>query len=200
MAIAMTAGRTAAAVLVARAGANLPIGVNNSQPIHGFLRVDLGFQEHVKEWYQILQEKTQVWFQQEKCNFSFYKEFFLKLMMVRKKGWIALQVEPPKEETQTSDSVLGIYWECWGFEFLGSHDWSFGHHCCWSCKQSYLLSVFPWVLQFARLHKHIKCCQHKLVFFLCFLEFCNLLVYTNTSNAVNISLCFFSAFLSFAIC
>jgi hypothetical protein len=48
-AIAMTAGGAAAAVLVARAGANLRIGVNNSQPIHGFLPVDLGFQEHVKE-------------------------------------------------------------------------------------------------------------------------------------------------------
>jgi hypothetical protein len=57
MAIAMTAGGAAAAVLVASAGANLPIGVNNSQPIHGFLPVDLGFQEHVKERYQILQEK-----------------------------------------------------------------------------------------------------------------------------------------------
>jgi hypothetical protein len=49
MAITMTAGGGAAAVLVARAGANLPIGVNNSQPIHGFLQVELGFQEHVKE-------------------------------------------------------------------------------------------------------------------------------------------------------
>ncbi len=49
MAIAMTAGGAAAAVFVARAGANLPIGVNNSQPIHGFLPVDLGFQERVKE-------------------------------------------------------------------------------------------------------------------------------------------------------
>jgi hypothetical protein len=49
MAIAMTAGGAAAAVLVARAGAKLPIEVDNSQPIHGFLPVDLGFQEHVKE-------------------------------------------------------------------------------------------------------------------------------------------------------
>jgi hypothetical protein len=49
MAIAMTAGGAAAAVLVSRAGANLPMGVNNYQPIHGFLPVDLGFQEHVKE-------------------------------------------------------------------------------------------------------------------------------------------------------
>jgi hypothetical protein len=38
-----------------------------------------------------------------------------------------------------------------------------------------------------------------LIYSLCFLEFCNLLGYTNTSNAVNISLCFFSAFLSFMI-
>jgi len=47
--MAMTAGGAAAAAHVARAGANLPIGVNNSQPIPGFLPVDLGFQEHVKE-------------------------------------------------------------------------------------------------------------------------------------------------------
>ncbi|CAK9203287.1 unnamed protein product [Sphagnum troendelagicum] len=53
----MTAGGAAAAAHVARAGANLPIGVNNSQPIPGFLPVDLGW-SHQKKRPKLL---TLVW-------------------------------------------------------------------------------------------------------------------------------------------